>query len=186
MKDDSESLGPLASQAEFVLALQQLVAETLKQANEFLTAFPSEPPPPSLPGVRPAVLGGSRNLDWARRAYEARRYRKQHLTHELFGEPAWDILLDLYIAFHECRTVSMKAASVAADVPHATAHRNIVMLENLGLVNRVDDLHDKRVKWVGLTKKAIVAISRICEEEDRRELELRRKQKAQATVKVAS
>ncbi len=172
--------------AEFLTALQQLVDEALCQANELLAALPSERQPDVGNGIRPAILGGSRNLDWAKRAYEARRFRKMHIDDQVFGEPAWDILLELYIAFHECRTVSTKVATLASDAPHATAHRNIIMLENLGLVNRVDDLHDKRVKWVGLTKKAIVAISRICEDEDRRELELRRKQKAQATVKVGN
>ncbi|WP_310532350.1 MarR family winged helix-turn-helix transcriptional regulator [Novosphingobium sp.] len=184
MEDREQKAGPAQSHAEFLHALQDLVVETLRQANEYLASLPQPPPPEAGTGVRPAILGGSRNLDWAKRAYEARRYRKQHLAHELFGEPAWDILLELYIAFHECRTVSMKAASFASDAPHATAYRNIIMLENLGLVNRVDDLHDRRVKWVGLTKKAIVAISRICEDEDRREREQRRKKPARFTEKI--
>lgn len=183
--DESEGTARAESDhAEFLIALQQLVDKTLRQANELLASLPKQRQPDVGGGVRPAFLGGSRNLDWAKRAYEARRYRKQHLAHELFGEPAWDILLELYIAFHECRTVSTKAASFASDSPHATAHRNIVMLENLGLVHRVDDLHDRRIKWVGLTRKAIVAITRICEDEDRRKLERHRKKVARRSETV--
>jgi len=173
-------------QAEFLSALRDLVTESLRQANEFLDANPKTPQPEMENGFRPAILGRSRNLDWAKRAYEARHYRRQHLAHEVFGEPAWDILLHLYIAFHECRTVSTKAASYASNSPLATAHRNIITLERLGLVHRVDDLHDKRVKWVGLTKKAIIAISRICEDEDRRALELQRRKFVQAGETVTS
>ena len=162
-------------QTEFLNALRDLFTESLREANEFLAAHPKTPQPEVKNDFRPEILGGSRNLDWAKRAYEARQYRKKHLANEIFGEPAWDILLHLYIAFHECRTVSTKAASYASNSPHATAHRNIIMLEKLELVHRIDDLHDKRVKWVGLTKKAIVAISKICEDQDKRTLERQQK-----------
>jgi hypothetical protein len=55
----------------------------------------------------------------------------------LFGEPAWDLLLDLYVAACEQRPVSLIAASMAASVSTEDAVRWFILLEEHGLVERV-------------------------------------------------
>lgn len=113
--------------------------------------------------VRPSVLGNSRYLDWAKSIYRVRRLRSKHLP-KIFGEPGWDIVLDLYIAFLEGRKVSTKSACISADCPTATALRKIADLEEAGIVFRVDDLKDRRLKWIGISKEAIWAMNHLCDE----------------------
>src|SRR5688500_844664 len=74
-------------------------------------------------------------VELARQIYSARRKRSV-LTEwdELFGEPAWDMLLDLFIAAHENRGVSVTSACLASSVPETTALRWLQLLENKGLV----------------------------------------------------
>ncbi|PLK24223.1 MarR family winged helix-turn-helix transcriptional regulator [Novosphingobium sp. TH158] len=151
------------SDDEFFHALQRMVDEAVKNAMGSNTSPDALLIEGAQQAGRPAVLGSSRYLDWAQRIYAVRRSRRQQLPPELFGEPSWDILLDLYIAFYECRKVSINGACVAADVPQTTALRHLQQLEAQGLVHRVDDLRDKRIKWVGLTQKAILAIGKICD-----------------------
>ena len=47
---------------------------------------------------------------------------------ELFGEPAWDILLDAAIMEGQGRSVSVTSACLAADVPPTTALRYLSAL----------------------------------------------------------
>lgn len=75
-------------------------------------------------------------VEEARRIYRLRRMRDQAFGPGLFGEPAWDLLLDLYIAASEPRPVSVIATSIAASVA-ADDVRWLNLLEEHGLVERV-------------------------------------------------
>ena len=56
-------------------------------------------------------------VELARQTYEDRRRRtKIFQSEELFGEPAWDILLDLFIAAKERRRVSVTSACIGSAV----------------------------------------------------------------------
>ena len=70
----------------------------------------------------------------------------------LFGEPGWDILLDLFIA--ECRKIDLQVSSVCIDsgVPSTTILRWIARLEGEGLVYRLADTADARRRYVRLTE----------------------------------
>ncbi len=51
--------------------------------------------------------------EFARESYATRRRRSRIFqNNELFGEPAWDILLDLYIAHVEKKSVSVSSACI--------------------------------------------------------------------------
>lgn len=93
-------------------------------------------------------------LELARRAYADRRRRAKYFDISLFGEPAWDILLDLFIAAKEGRKVSVTSACIGAAVPSTTALRWIIVLENEELVSREDDPKDARRAFLYLTTKA--------------------------------
>jgi MarR family transcriptional regulator, temperature-dependent positive regulator of motility len=69
----------------------------------------------------------------------------------LFAEPAWDILLDLYIA--HCRRADIQVSSVCLDagVPSTTILRWIARLEDEGLIFREPDGSDARRRYVRLT-----------------------------------
>jgi hypothetical protein len=86
--------------------------------------------------------------------YRARRRRKRFFPPELFGEPAWDLLLDLFIARLRNKRVSVTSACYAADVPSTTALRWLGILADRNLIERFDSKTDQRVTWVRLTTYA--------------------------------
>jgi DNA-binding MarR family transcriptional regulator len=87
----------------------------------------------------------------AEEIYRDRRRRARHLSSRLFGEPAWDILLDLYAAAGRGQAVSVSNACLAADTPASTALRWLQHLEREGLVERLPDATDARRHYVRLT-----------------------------------
>lgn len=95
-------------------------------------------------------------LATARALYRDRRVRDGAFKElEIFGEPAWDLLLDLYIASHDRKVVSVTAACAASAVPVTTALRWLGQLERQGLVDRSPDPNDRRRMLVSLTPKAV-------------------------------
>ncbi|MCK9543952.1 MAG: winged helix DNA-binding protein [Novosphingobium sp.] len=97
-------------------------------------------------------------IELARIHYADRRKREKHLPAALFGEPAWDILLDLFIAAGDDKQVFVSSACLAAHVPQTTALRRIQMLEDLGLVERQGDAGDNRRTIVRLTADGLGAM----------------------------
>ncbi|KQM17500.1 winged helix DNA-binding protein [Novosphingobium sp. Leaf2] len=98
-------------------------------------------------------------VELARQTYEDRRRRiKIFRTDDLFGEPAWDILLDLFIAAKERRRVSVTSACIGSAVPSTTALRWIAQLEKHGLLVREADPGDARRVYVKLSAKGYAAM----------------------------
>jgi len=87
--------------------------------------------------------------------YRSRRRRDAAFGQDadLFGEPAWDILLDLLDADAHGRRISVTSASLASSVPATTGLRMIAILEERGLIARTDDPLDRRRSHVSLTGK---------------------------------
>jgi DNA-binding MarR family transcriptional regulator len=88
---------------------------------------------------------------------EILRFRKQRnraFGHGLFGEPAWDILLELYTAERTGRKLSVSGACYVSGVPLSTALRWISRLEREGWILRTDDPQDKRRSWLTLSEDA--------------------------------
>ena len=83
-----------------------------------------------------------------------RRLRDRFLDSDLFGEPAWDMLLDLYAARLEHQRVSVSSLCIAAAVPSTTALRWLRTLTESGLVVRRADPHDKRRVFIELGEPA--------------------------------
>ncbi len=97
-------------------------------------------------------------LAFARETYAIRRRRDRHLPGDLFGEPTWDILLDLYVATRENRPVPTTSACIGADVPPTTALRWLRILEARGLVEREEDGRDGRRTFVRLSAQGLAAM----------------------------
>lgn len=95
------------------------------------------------------------NRDEAAAAPDARELAKQllaqrmarfdHFPAELFHEPAWDMLLALFVAHEERRTLNVKALVGTAHTPVTTSQRWIDHLHKLKLVDRVIDPDRKSV-----------------------------------------
>jgi DNA-binding MarR family transcriptional regulator len=84
----------------------------------------------------------------------ARRLRDQYFGDELFADPAWDMLLDLYAAQLENQRVAVSSLCIAAAVPATTALRWIKTLTDLGLLVRAADPQDGRRVYIELSSKA--------------------------------
>ncbi|MCJ2181835.1 MarR family transcriptional regulator [Novosphingobium sp. 1949] len=116
--------------------------------------------------ARPTLATGSPGrrdhpiwVELARQTYEDRRRRsKIFQSDDLFGEPAWDILLDLFIAAKERRSVSVTSACIGSAVPSTTALRWITILEKQGLLVREADPGDARRVYVKLSARGYAAM----------------------------
>ena len=97
-------------------------------------------------------------IDRVELEYSNRRRRRNFIAADLLGEPAWDILLDLFAARLKDQPISVTSACIAADVPSTTSLRWLRQLECVGLVERVDNPHDQRSSWVSLTDSGYRAI----------------------------
>jgi len=86
--------------------------------------------------------------------YRARRIRDRHFSSGLFGEAAWDILLDIYAKQTRGKRVSVSSACIGACVPPTTALRWIALLEDEGLLERSPDPLDGRRFFLSLTSSA--------------------------------
>ncbi|MDB5726232.1 MAG: MarR-family transcriptional regulator [Novosphingobium sp.] len=59
-----------------------------------------------------------------------------HLGFALCPVPAWDMLLDLYLAFHQSRAINIWSLCLAANIPSSTAHRKIGEMVDEGIFQR--------------------------------------------------
>lgn len=85
----------------------------------------------------------------------ARKRRTAVFPEELFSDPAWDILLELYAAHLEQHRISITGVCAASSVPTTTALRWIAKLQQDGLVVRTGDPLDARRSWIALTSVGV-------------------------------
>jgi hypothetical protein len=88
-----------------------------------------------------------------------RQARGRFFDPELFGDPAWDMLLDLTAAHGEGAQVSVTSLCIAAAVPATTALRWLTQMVEVGIFRRVPDPVDKRRAFIALSDKAIAAMA---------------------------
>ena len=84
----------------------------------------------------------------------ARRMREQYFRSEIFADPAFDMLLDLYAARLEGHRVAVSSLCIAAAVPATTALRWIKQLTDRGLFVRHADPQDGRRIYIELSDAA--------------------------------
>ena len=84
-----------------------------------------------------------------------RRARSDSLPVDFFGEPAWQMLLELYIAHYREEQFTVTNLCLASNEPQTTALRWIDILEGHGYVCRTSASYDKRLKIVSLSESAI-------------------------------
>jgi hypothetical protein len=88
-----------------------------------------------------------------------RQARARFFDPELFGDPAWDMLLDLTAAHGEGARVSVTSLCIAAGVPATTALRWLTQMVESGIFERVPDPADKRRAFIDLSERALTAMS---------------------------
>jgi hypothetical protein len=96
--------------------------------------------------------------------YAERRLRdKVFADLAIFGEPAWDMLLDIANAEAEGKRLSVTSVCIGACVPATTALRWLKILETKGLIFREGDIGDARRAYVRLTATGYVKLETYCD-----------------------
>jgi DNA-binding MarR family transcriptional regulator len=103
----------------------------------------------------------------AREIYKLRRRRTELIDDEIFGEPAWDILLDLFEANSRGKVIGITSACIASAVPSTTALRWLNALIARGHVERYDDPHDGRRSFLRLTPGTMAKMHTLLSPDDR-------------------
>lgn len=84
---------------------------------------------------------GGAEKDFASRMLAQRRQRQELLGPELASEPAWTMLLALFVAYEESKPASVTQLSAAAGTPPATALRWLATLAS-----------ERKIRWGAATR----------------------------------
>jgi hypothetical protein len=96
--------------------------------------------------------------------YRSRQRRALYFGAALFGEPAWDMLLDLFIAKVRGARVSTTSLCLSANVPQATGLRWVGMIVKAELARRYRAPDDARLKLVEITPEGFRLMRRCVSE----------------------
>lgn len=139
-----------------------LTDRDLEDARRLLALF-TEHDERDVGSTLPAALFGSiyteqeRLREKARQILALRRKRNDKFSTAMFNEPAWEILLILYVADGAGRLIVSRLALLAGS-SKGTAFRWINYLEREGLISRAAHPTDRRAAFVRLTKKGKEAL----------------------------
>jgi Winged helix DNA-binding domain len=97
--------------------------------------------------------------DDVRKLIRMRRLRESFFQAELFADPAWDMLLDLFAAHIEGDQVAISSLCIAAAVPSTTALRWIKTMTEAGLFVRQADPLDGRRIFIRLSEVGVQAMA---------------------------
>ncbi|TKD53272.1 winged helix DNA-binding protein [Sphingomonas baiyangensis] len=120
-----------------------LAADNLRDRS---MGFVAQPPAEATPAIDAGEI---------RATIAARRLRARFFPADLFADPAWDMLLDLFAAHLERARVSVSSLCIAAQVPSTTALRWIKTMQEAGLLERSDDPFDRRRAFMALSQAAV-------------------------------
>jgi CheY-like chemotaxis protein/DNA-binding MarR family transcriptional regulator len=129
-----------------------LVARQMRQPGE---------PEAATPPLRAPVTERKRVALGDMRAI--RKAREQYFPAELFSDPCWEMLLDLYDAQLTEAEVTVTSLGAASGVPLTTAMRRMETLKDYGFIERLTDPGDKRRTVVRLTEAGLSAIDKFFE-----------------------
>lgn len=87
-----------------------------------------------------------------------RRMRGQHFPTQLFSDPCWEMLLDLYDGYLAGAEVTVTSLGAASGAPLTTALRRMDQLKAHGLIERVEDIEDRRRTIVRLSQAGLDAV----------------------------
>ncbi len=99
------------------------------------------------------------SASYIRETIKLRRLRERYFDAELFADPAWDILLDLFAARFEGNQVSVSSLCIAASVPATTALRWISAMTENGLLLRKQDPNDARRVFIELSSDMVTQMT---------------------------
>jgi CheY-like chemotaxis protein/DNA-binding MarR family transcriptional regulator len=89
-----------------------------------------------------------------------RKVRDRHFPTELFSDPCWEMLLDLYDAQLDEAEVTVSSLGAASGVPLTTALRRMDVLQKHGFIERLIDPDDRRRTIVKLSAPGSAAVEK--------------------------
>ena len=96
-----------------------------------------------------ALLGAARRIE--------RQSRSRSAVFEahpgLFRDPAWSMLLAIFIADHDRGPLPVKSLGASSGVPMTTALRYVMLLEEAGLIEKNRSTKDRRSTLVRLSQQ---------------------------------
>lgn len=110
------------------------------------------------PIIHVALHSNSEEVQMVRAVRRARRGRSAFFAANLFSDPAWDMLLELYAAELEQRRISVTAVANAAGVAATTGLRWIETFAREGLITRRCDPLDARRVHISLSAHGAAAM----------------------------
>jgi DNA-binding MarR family transcriptional regulator len=137
------------------------VDSTVELAGEWISRHPdfaavehgcSIEPAPASGNLAPEQIEAEALLERAKSILRIRQSRERLLGRAMIGEPAFDLLMCLYVRSDE-RDTSLTTLANTAAVPYSSAIRWITYLSDKGLVARTVSDRDRRVICVGLTTR---------------------------------
>ncbi|MGA1798295.1 hypothetical protein VH567_05890 [Sphingomonas sp. 4RDLI-65] len=139
------------------------VVELIKDLTAKLSAVAEEFNGRVAQAAQPTSVGEVPNtavlVEHAQTVLAERRLRRQFLPGELFHEPAWDMLLALFVSRDERLPMNIKALVSMSDAPVTTSQRWIEHLHKLKLIDRVIDPTDRRRVEISLSHAGDLAMT---------------------------
>jgi hypothetical protein len=138
-----------------------LLAQLAGATDDARLGLRREPPNPYDPGGNGMASAGTCVFDRenptaaeVRSVIRQRRRREELFEPDLFADPVWDMMLDLYAAALDRKRVSVSSLCIASAVPATTALRWIKLMEQRGLFVRSPDGEDGRRIYIALSADA--------------------------------
>jgi hypothetical protein len=138
--------------------LSGVVAEIAAIGRELDAVISTAAPAPATQEEAEVTNPDERLLAIARRIIKGRELRSRHLRRGLFSDPAWDMLLDLFLARLTGQKVCVSSLCIASRVPATTALRWIKDMEAHGEMVRHADPSDKRRAYIEISDTAFEAV----------------------------
>jgi CheY-like chemotaxis protein/DNA-binding MarR family transcriptional regulator len=98
-----------------------------------------------------------------------RKVRSKYFPSELFSDPCWEMLLDLYDGELAGQAVTVTSLGAASGASLTTALRRMDALQSHGLIERAEDPHDKRRTLIRLSRAGLDAVERFFDTYGRRQ-----------------
>ncbi|NLS25999.1 hypothetical protein S2M10_09790 [Sphingomonas sp. S2M10] len=127
----------------------------LSEIKRLFTQFAGDAPSPG--DSRKTPFG---RLDLARIILWGRALLEREVAQDLFADPAFNILLTLYVSRADGKDVSTSAACTASGVPTTTALRWINALARRGMIHKRSLATDRRFTYLELSEKTGAALDR--------------------------
>jgi DNA-binding MarR family transcriptional regulator len=164
--------------ADFARTLARMAdsdgVEPVKALHDKPVGYLSEPanlvPFPNSPVLEQLTRDARPTALQIRSLIKLRRLRDNYFDKDLFADPAWDIMLDLYASDLERKRVSVSSLCIAAAVPPTTALRWIGSMTDAGILLREQDQSDARRVFIVLSDHVKEKLNSYLQEMIRRNL----------------